>query len=130
ATRRVCALRSHLKHRRRADDLRALLHCRDSGKAGIDAHLRRRRLAPAARYPTPPSRLAHPGPTGQPNAFTCLQAALRGPAGAMCSITSALLRGLVSGMVQGAECNPVGGLVLGAVTNAPLGRFTRITPAS
>ena len=41
-----------------------------------------------------------------------------------------LVEGLVSGMVQGAECNPVGGLVLGAVTNAPLGRFTRITPAS
>jgi hypothetical protein len=43
---------------------------------------------------------------------------------------SALLRGLVSGMVQGAECNPVEGLVLGAVTNAPLGRFTRITLTS
>ena len=28
------------------------------------------------------------------------------------------------------ECHPVDGLVLGAVTNAPLGRFTRITPAS
>src|SRR5262245_16736760 len=41
-----------------------------------------------------------------------------------------LVEGLVSGMVQGAECNPGEGLVLGAVTNAPLGRFTRITPTS
>ena len=39
---------------------------------------------------------------------------------------SALLRGLVSGMVQGAECNPVEALFLGAVTNAPLGRFTKV----
>jgi hypothetical protein len=36
----------------------------------------------------------------------------------------------VSGMVQRAECNPVEGLVLGAATNAPLGRFTRITATS
>ena len=41
-----------------------------------------------------------------------------------------LVEGLVSGMVQGAECNPVEGFFLGAVTNAPLGRFTRITPTS
>ena len=71
-----------------------------------------------------------------------LEAAMRGRVRVMCSITrapilmnlsrmvakSALLRGLVSGMVKGAECNPVEGLVLGAVTNAPLGRLTHITP--
>jgi TolB-like protein len=33
-------------------------------------------------------------------------------------------------LVKGAECNPVEGLILGAVTNAPLGRLTRITPTS
>jgi len=32
--------------------------------------------------------------------------------------------------VQGAESNPVGGPVLGAVTNAPWGRFTHIAPTS
>jgi len=41
-----------------------------------------------------------------------------------------VVEGLVSGMVQGAECNLVEGLVLGTVTNAPLGRFTRITATS
>ena len=126
-----------------ADDLRALLHCRDCGKAGIDAYLRRRRLAPQPAIPHRRERFAHAGATGEPKAFTCLLAALRGRV--RCDVLnnapilmnlsrmvakSALLRGLVSGRVQDAQCNPVEGLVLGAVTNAPLGRFTRITPTS
>jgi hypothetical protein len=55
-----------------ADDLRALLQCRDSGKAGIDAHLRRRRLAPQPAIPHRRERFAHAGATGEPKAITCL----------------------------------------------------------
>src|SRR5262245_55443304 len=58
-----------------------------------------RRLAPQPAVPHRRERFAHAGATGEPMAFTCLQAALRGRVRAMCSITRAPILMNLSRMV-------------------------------